>query len=54
MSMQVRGIIKNDPMGQIKQDPGGDKKMKIEGGEGLPYDHIDQEDAWTVIKNFFD
>ena len=58
-STNVQRLIKNDPAAaQIKQDPSGQNVQGLKsehrlGDNGLPLDHIDQDDAWTVIRSYF-
>lgn len=57
-STNIQKLIKNDPAAQIKQDPSAQnaKGLKSEHHveeSGLPVDHIDQDDAWTVIRSYF-
>lgn len=45
----MQHIVKRDPL--IKQDPGKGLKQEVPGE--LSQDHIDQDDAWTVIRSYF-
>ena len=51
MQIKSEKVIKQDPT--MQHEPQPTKAEFVLGDNGLPLDHVDQDDAWTVIRSYF-